>query len=134
MKAILRHNSYTEKTGKCNIAREKRDTSDLERELAASECILGGYAFRIQRVGPKTFTVRIYDDELADLGRHVLRSEGMPDDDISLKSEAELIEVGKTFRSSVPSAGEQKIRGCKVCRYSLKRLANRVVAGRSSIV
>ena len=58
----------------------------------------------------------------------------MSDDDISLKSEAELIEVGRTFRSSVPSAGKQKIRACKVCRYSIKHLANRDVARRSGIV
>ena len=69
----------------------------------------GGYAFRIQAVGSKNFTVRVYDDDLSELGKSIMRAEGKTEDEIADEVSEKLKAVGQEFRSRMPGTSFQDL-------------------------
>ena len=102
LQQILEHPEFSTPTGRCRVK------SPHSGGVGAGY-VAGGYAFRIQAVGSKNFTVRVYDDDLSELGKSIMRAEGKTEDEIADEVSEKLKAVGQEFRSRMPGTSFQDL-------------------------
>ncbi len=115
LQQLLEHPEFSTPTGRCRV-------KSPHSGRAGAGYLAGGYAFRIQAVGSKNFTVRVYDDDLSELGKSRMRAEGKTEDEIADEVSEKLKAVGQEFRSRMPGTSFQGVLKYKVCRYPISRL------------
>jgi hypothetical protein len=99
-----------------------RNAQDVPAAL--EDCIGGGYEFIIQSVGrSRSFTVQVYDDELALLGAALLRDAGKTDEEVAALEE-QLVKFAQAFCGKYLSETQDKD-NCRILRFDIGRLTNR---------
>ena len=123
LKANLARIPRERQVKRCNVAKRNRNVTEKDNPAPPEDCIGGGYRFVLQAHARNTFTVQVYDDELALLGAALLRDAGKPEDEIAAV-EGQLVNVAQNFCQEFLSDTQDKP-NCRILRFPVGRLANR---------